>query len=279
MQVGPGSRLGNYQIVSRLGAGGIGEVWLASDRRDDRHYAIKILPAEFAQNTHLKVRFEREAEAITKLEHPNICRLLDVGENFLVMELLDGETLRERLTRGPMAVDEAVTHAIAIAESLAAAHDAGIVHRDVKPGNIMITRSGVKLLDLGLARWEALLDISNGQTLQKKPHHDTPAAAALRYLPPEQLSGAEIDPRGDIFSFGSVLYEMIAGRPAFQGNDTASIIGGIFRRDPPPLRKVRAEVPALLEKIVTKCLHKRRSRRFQSASDLADILLWVTDPG
>src|SRR5688500_7227987 len=222
MQVGPGTRLGPYEIVSQLGAGGMGEVWRAKDTRLDRTVAVKILPATLAQNQQFRMRFEREARSISQLNHPHICTIHDVGSengtDYLVMELLEGESLAERLSRGPLPLADVLRYGIQIGEALDRAHRSGIVHRDLKPGNVMITKSGAKLLDFGLARAAGA-----AQTAPDTPTEHMPLTAegtiigTFQYMAPEQLAGDEADARTDIFAFVAVLYEMLTGRRAIQG--------------------------------------------------------------
>jgi serine/threonine protein kinase len=192
--ISAGTRLGPYEVVSRLGAGGMGEVWKARDTRLDRSVAIKVLPAEVAQNAEFRLRFEREAKTISQLTHPHICTLYDVGDDYLVMELLDGETLADRLGRGPLPLSDVLKYGAQIGEALDRAHRAGVVHRDLKPGNVMITRSGAKLLDFGLAKgWEMAL--AEGETMAKPLTREGTILGTLPYMAPEQLEGAEADAR------------------------------------------------------------------------------------
>ena len=243
--IAPGTRLGPYEIVSRIGAGGMGEVWKAIDTRLDRNVAIKVLPMELAQNAQFRLRFEREAKTISQLSHPNICTLHDIGEerpqlagssasqsdsvSYLVMELLEGESLAERLTRGPLAIAEVLRYGAQIADALDRAHRAGVVHRDLKPGNIMLTRSGAKLLDFGLAKPSASgvfaaatsgVTMAREEATQQRPlTTEGTIVGTFQYMAPEQLEGQAVDARTDIFSFGAVLYEMTTGRRAFDGKD------------------------------------------------------------
>src|SRR5437588_3486044 len=235
MAIAAGTRLGPYEIVAPIGAGGMGEVWKARDTRLDRSVAIKILSVEFAQNDQRRLRFDREARTISQLNHPHICTLFDVGENYLVMELLDGETLADRLSRGALPIADCVRIGIEIADALDRAHRAGIVHRDLKPGNVMLTSSGVKLLDFGLAKLTGPHDDATAATLQKSITEEGVIVGTLRYMAPEQLEGRETDGRADIFALGTILYEMISGRRAFDGESRASIIAKILGTEPPPL--------------------------------------------
>jgi serine/threonine protein kinase len=283
MALTAGTRLGPYEIQAPLGAGGMGEVYRARDTRLDRTVAIKILPPQFAGDASLRERFDREARLISSLNHPHICSLFDVGEQdgvaFLVIEHLEGETLASRLEKGRLKLDQALQIAVQLAGALDAAHRAGVVHRDVKPGNVMLTRAGAKLLDFGLARTEPLLSGLSGSSLMPT----TPAAVTaqgailgtLQYMSPEQLDGSEADPRSDIFAFGAVVYEMITGKKAFQGKSQASLIASIMAADPPAMATSQPLAPAALDRVVRKCLAKDPDDRWQSTKDLADELSWI----
>jgi len=280
--IAPGSRLGPYEIVSRLGAGGMGEVYRARDTRLDRSVAIKVLPPNIAREEQARARFEREARAISALNHPNICTLHDVGNDngvaYLVMELIEGQTLAQVLARGPLPLHDALRHAIDIATALDRAHRQGIVHRDLKPGNIMITKTGLKLLDFGLARLEIRPQVaSDAPTVVNPITTDGMILGTLQYMSPEQLEGQQTDARTDIFSFGCILYEMITGRRAFTGGSQASIISAIMTSDPPAMATLAPVTPPLLERLVKKCLAKSADDRWQSAGDLATELRWITE--
>src|SRR5262245_25894394 len=218
-----GTKLGPYKILAAAGAGGMGEVYKAADTRLNRTVAIKVLPARFSEDAEMKQRFEREAQTIAALNHPHICTLYDVGRQdgaeFLVMEYLEGETLAARIARGPMPLDEALKVAIAIADALDKAHGKGVTHRDLKPGNIMITASGAKLLDFGLAKLKQLASSSETPSAPISGNTTTPGTilGTMQYMAPEQLEGKEADARTDIFAFGAMLYEMISGKRAFEG--------------------------------------------------------------
>ncbi|MEO6260080.1 MAG: protein kinase, partial [Thermoanaerobaculia bacterium] len=279
MEVVAGTRLGPYEIVSRLGAGGMGEVWRARDTRLDRSVAIKVLPSEFAQNAGLKSRLEREAKTISQLHHPHICTLFDVGHedgrDFLVMELIEGESLADRLSRGPLPLEQALRYGVEIADALSKAHRHGIVHRDLKPGNIMITGGGAKLLDFGLAKHAVSPSgVFSGTTALVKETEQKPLTAegtivgTLQYMSPEQLEGIEADARTDIFAFGAVLYEMVTGKRAFDGRTRTSIIAAIVDRDPLPISDLQADAPPPLDRVVSICLRKDPDQRWQSAHDL-----------
>ena len=267
MTITAGTRLGPYEIVAPIGAGGMGEVYKARDTRLDRAVAIKILPAEFASDAQLKVRFEREAKTISQLSHPNICTLFDVGDNYLVMELLDGETLADRLSRGPLPIGEAIQIGIQIADALDKAHRAGIIHRDLKPGNVMLTSGGVKLLDFGLAKTNAVTGPAS-VTMQKPVTQEGTIVGTLQYMAPEQLEGREMDGRADIFALGAMLYEMVSGRRAFDGESRASIIARILSSEPPPLATLQRVTPPALDRIVKRCLAKHPTLRWQCAGDV-----------
>ena len=302
MNLAAGHRLGPYEIVSPIGAGGMGEVFRARDTRLDRSVAIKILPAEFAANESLKIRFDREAKTISQLNHPHICTLFDVGESsvsgskeggpfsptesvsYLVMELLEGESLAERLARGPLSLQEVIRYGAQIAEALDRAHRAGVVHRDLKPGNIMITKSGAKLLDFGLAKSGAALvgadpvssAFAAGSATQMKPLTEQgQIIGTFQYMAPEQLEGAEADPRTDIFALGAVLYEMITGQRAFEGKNKTSLIAAIVSGAPRPINELQPMTPAMLEHIILRCLEKDPDYRWQSAHDVAEELKWI----
>jgi len=281
-----GTRLGPYEIVSPLGAGGMGEVYKARDTRLDRTVAIKVLSSHLSDNPDLKERFDREARAISALQHPNICVLHDVGNEsgteFLVMEFLEGETLAARLARGPLTLEHFWKIAIEVADALDKAHRAGITHRDLKPGNIMLTKGGSKLLDFGLAKaggsaLEAAAGSAPSQSLFAAATRSSPASpltsagsivGTVQYMSPEQIEGRAADSRSDIFSFGLVLYEMLAGVRAFEGKTQASMAAAILALEPRPLRSLNSEVPAPLERVVNHCIEKDAELRFQSAHDL-----------
>jgi Tol biopolymer transport system component len=282
MTLHPGQRLGPYEILAPLGAGGMGEVWRAHDTRLDRGVAIKILPAEFAHNAQLRARFEREAKTISQLNHPNICTLYDVGRengtDYLVMELVEGETLADRIARGPLPVGDVLRFGVQIAEALDRAHSAGIVHRDLKPGNIMITRGGAKLLDFGLAKSGSALTVSAEDATQHKSlTQEGTIVGTFQYMSPEQLEGADVDHRTDIFALGAVLYEMVTGRRAFEGKNKTSLIASIVGAEPKPISSVQPLAPAGLEHVVKKCLTKERDERWQSARDIAGELQWIAE--
>ena len=282
MSLTAGSRLGPYEIVSPIGAGGMGEVFLARDTRLDRSVAIKILPPAFAQNDDRRQRFQREAKIISQLNHPNICTLHDVGHengaDFLVMELIEGESLADRLTKGPLPLPQVLRYGAEIAGALDKAHRAGVVHRDLKPGNIMLTKSGAKLLDFGLAKTGPAVSL-DGATQHKSLTEEGTILGTFQYMAPEQLEGEEADGRTDIFAFGAVLYEMATGRPAFDGKTRTSLIAAIVQSEPPPISTIQPLTPPALEHVIRKCLAKDREDRWQSAHDLAEELKWIIESG
>ena len=287
MPIRAGSRLGPYELLAPIGAGGMGEVWRGKDTRLDRSVAVKILPAAFAEDEERRQRFEREAKAISSLNHPHICTLFDVGHegdlHFLVMELLEGEVLADRLQKGPLPLDQVVKLGAQVAEALSAAHKQGIVHRDLKPGNVVLTKTGAKLLDFGLARTGAGLGGPSGSTelpTEMKPL--TTAGTVLgtfQYMAPEQLEGAEADARTDIFALGALLYEMATARRAFEGKSKTSLIAAILASQPPPISQVVPVMPPALDHVVTKCLEKDPDDRWQSAHDVASELRWIGEAG
>jgi Tol biopolymer transport system component len=285
MALESGNNLGPYEIIEQVGAGGMGEVYKARDSRLDRTVAIKILPSTFATAPDLKERFEREAKAISSLNHANICTLYDVGHqdgvDYLVMEYLEGETLADRLSRGPLPYDEMLDIAIQISGALQSAHQKGLVHRDLKPGNIMLTKEGAKLMDFGLAK----LRMGDGLQGLSTVTRSTPLTGAgtivgtMQYMAPEQLEGKEADERSDIFSFGVVLYEMATGKRAFEGTSNATLIAAIMGGEPVPISAVTPFTPPLFERLVKKCLSKDPQKRWQTTSDLYDELRWISQAG
>ena len=275
MPLTAGTKLGPYEILSPLGAGGMGEVYKAKDTRLDRTVAIKVLPSHLSDNARLKERFEREARAVSSLNHPHICTLFDIGSengvDFMVMEHIEGETLADRLKKGALPLDQALRHAIEIADALDKAHRQGVVHRDLKPGNIMLTKSGAKLLDFGLAKRSEPAGFAADSELPTRQEELTREGAllgTLQYMSPEQLEGKEADSRTDIFAFGAVLYEMLTAEKAFQGESQASLIAAIIEKSPRPLKSVRPALPANLEWLVGRCVAKDPSERWQDAHDL-----------
>lgn len=291
MALPPGTKLGPYDIQSPLGAGGMGEVYRARDTRLERTVAIKVLNAQLVANTELRARFEREAKIVSQLQHPHICVLHDVGNegpiDYLVMEFLQGESLAERLRKGPLSPEQVLAVAIEIADALEKAHRAGVVHRDLKPGNVMLTKSGAKLLDFGLAKplgvtvapgkesgtSPSVVAAALTQTLPS-PTPATPLSTAgavigtVQYMSPEQLQGIEADARSDIFAFGVMLFEMVTGKRTFEGKTQASIVGQILAVDPPSVSTLRPQTPPGLERVVRLCLDKDPDERIQTAHDL-----------
>jgi len=275
--IASGTRLGPYEIVAPIGAGGMGEVYRARDTRLDRAVAVKILPAELAANAQFKTRFEREAKTISQLSHPHICTLFDVGENYIVMELLDGESLADRVARGPLPVEETLKYGVQIAEALGRAHRAGIVHRDLKPGNVMLTKSGAKLLDFGLAKSDPHAIDIEGATAHRSLTKEGTIIGTFQYMAPEQLEGQDADPRTDIFALGTVLYEMATGKRAFEGKTKTSLIAAIVSSEPKPVSAIRPLTPPALDHVIKKCLEKDPDLRWQSASDVAEELRWIAE--
>jgi eukaryotic-like serine/threonine-protein kinase len=295
MALTSGTKLGPYEIQSPLGAGGMGEVYRAIDTRLDRTVAVKVLVSHLSSSPELKQRMEREARAISSLNHPHICQLYDIGSqngtDYLVMEFLEGETLAERLRKGGMPLNEILTVGIAVAEALAVAQRNGIVHRDLKPGNIMLTKGGAKLMDFGLAKPLGMQAAPSGSgtappsftaapTLSG-PSPLTPLTTAgsiigtIQYMSPEQIEGKEADARSDIFAFGAVLYEMGAGKRPFAGKSQISLASSILESDPAPISTVKPQTPAAFEHVVTTCLQKNPEDRYQTAHDIKLELQWI----
>jgi serine/threonine protein kinase/Tol biopolymer transport system component len=282
-----GTKLGPYEIVAPLGAGGMGVVYRARDTRLERTVAIKILPTHLSSDPALRQRFEHEAKTISSLNHPHICVLYDVGKqdgvDFLVMEYVEGETLAARLEKGPLPLDQVLKYGVQIADALDKAHRSGVVHRDVKPGNIMLTKSGTKLLDFGLAK--AAVPLSTGNTLTVAATRAAPVTQAgtivgtFQYMSPEQVEGKEVDGRSDIFSFGAVLYEMVTGRRAFQGKSNLSVASGVLEKDPEPISTLQPMTPPALERAIQRCLAKDAEDRWQTARDLELELKWIAEAG
>jgi Tol biopolymer transport system component/predicted Ser/Thr protein kinase len=304
MTLSTGTRLGPYELLAPVGAGGMGEVYRAKDTRLDRTVAVKVLPAHLSSSTESRQRFEREAKTISQLSHPHICALYDVGNQdgveFLVMEYLEGETLSDRLLKGPLAFDQVLRFGIEIADALDKAHRQGIVHRDLKPGNVMLTKSGVKLLDFGLAKAmtsERSLDATGREQKAAAQHpmvernltalptvagNLTQAGTILgtfQYMAPEQLEGKEADARTDIFAFGCVLYEMATGKKAFSGKSQASLISSIMGSQPPAVSAIALMTPPAFDRVVRTCLAKDPEDRWQTAHDVMLELKWVAEGG
>src|SRR5215471_14705608 len=286
MSLSTGTKLGPYEVLSPLGAGGMGEVYRARDTRLDRTVAIKVLPDHLASNPELRQRFEREARAISNLSHPHICTLHDIGHqdgiDFIVMELIDGEELAKKLAKGPLPIEQVLTYSVQIGDALDKAHRAGIVHRDLKPSNIMLTKSGAKLLDFGLARLNSdVLQPSTSLTSLPTERHSLTGEGTIlgtfQYMAPEQLEGGDIDARTDIFAFGAVVYEMATGKKAFSGKSQASLIGALLHADPPAISTVQPMTPRRLDRVVKTCLAKDPDDRWQSARDLTNELKWISE--
>jgi serine/threonine protein kinase len=277
MAIAAGAHVGPYEILAPIGSGGMGVVYRARDTRLKRDVALKVLPAQLTSDPARRRRFEREAQAVAALSHPHICALFDVGSHdsgeFLVMEHVEGETLEQRLARGPLQADRALEYAIEIADALDYAHRHGIVHRDLKPGNIMVTTRGVKLLDFGLARHREG-EPAPGATVSLTT--EGAILGTVQYMSPEHLEGREVDARADLFAFGAVLYEMLTGRRAFAGVTAASTIAAVLTTDPVPAGRLAPIAPPL-ERIVGKCLEKDPDARWQSARDLLDELRWIRE--
>ena len=267
--------------------GGVGEVYRAKDTRLDRIVAVKILSAQAATRADLRVRFEREAQVVSSLNHPHICALYDIGHeegfDYLVMECIEGETLAERLKKGPLPLDQALRYASEVADALDKAHRKGITHRDLKPGNIMLSAFGAKLLDFGLAKSKDEAP-SEGVVLDDNSQHPTTSGpltaegtivGTLQYMAPEQLERKGVDARTDIFSLGSVIYEMLTGTRAFDGKSQAGLIAKILETDPPPISAVRPLTPTAVERVVRRCLAKDPDDRWQTARDLKQELDWI----
>jgi eukaryotic-like serine/threonine-protein kinase len=297
MALTSGTKLGPYEIQSPLGAGGMGEVYRARDVRLDRTVAVKVLASHLSSSPELKQRMEREARAISSLNHPHICHLYDIGSqdgtDYLVMEFLEGETLAERLHKGPLPVSEILRIGIAVAEALAVAHRQGIVHRDLKPGNIMLTKGGAKLMDFGLAKSAAgglgsaashapLLSAARTMS-QASPVSPLTTAGTMigtiQYMSPEQIEGKEADARSDLFALGAVLYEMLTGARPFEGKSQISVASAILEKEPEPISAMQPLTPPALDHIVAECLAKNPDERFQAAHDVALQLKWVAQSG
>ncbi|WP_433975909.1 protein kinase domain-containing protein [Tunturiibacter lichenicola] len=297
MALTSGTRLGPYEILAPVGAGGMGEVYRARDTRLGRDVAVKVLSTLLSSDPDLKLRFEREARAVSLLTHPNICCLYDIGSqdgiDFIVMEYLEGETLADRLSSGPLPLPLSLKIGVEIVDALDKAHREGIVHRDLKPGNIMLTKSGAKLMDFGLAK--TFTSTLRGVTPAPIPSQGPPTMSAstltlpyapstehgtivgtLLYMAPESIQGRPADFRSDIFSFGCVLYEMISGRRAFTGESRLSIVAAILEKDPQPITSLQPLTPVALEHVVLRCLMKDPEERWQSSRDLSRELKWIS---
>jgi eukaryotic-like serine/threonine-protein kinase len=288
MPLSTGARLGPYEILSATGAGGMGEVYKARDTRLDRTVAIKVLPPDVSADPDRRARFQREAKTIAGLNHPHICTLYDVGEHdgatYLVMEHITGETLAQRLRKGPLPLEQALTVAAEIADALAVAHRQGVIHRDLKPGNVMLTKTGAKLLDFGLAKLTRHAEQLAAAGLASTPTRTAPLTSegaivgTLQYMAPEQVEGKPADARTDLWAFGAVLYEMLTGKRAFDGGSAASLIGNIMNSQPPRLTTLQPVTPPALDRLLQRCLAKAPDDRPDTAHDVADDLRWIRDP-
>jgi Tol biopolymer transport system component len=288
MTIASGTKLGPYEILSAIGAGGMGEVYKARDTRLDRIVAIKVLPAHLADRAELRERFDREAKTIASLNHPHICTLYDTGHqdgiDFLVMEYLEGETLAQRLLKGALPLEQVLQYAIEISDALDKAHRKGVTHRDLKPGNIMLTKTGTKLLDFGLAKLKQEASPAN-VPLSDLPTAKDPLTAqgtilgTLQYMAPEQLEGKEVDARTDIFAFGAVVYEIATGKRAFEGKSQASLIAAILEHEPVAMSSLQPMTPPAVDRVIKRCLAKDRDDRWQTARDLEVELKWITEGG
>ena len=283
MSLTTGARIGPYEILTSLGAGGMGEVYHARDLRLGRAVAIKVLTSSRRVESAQLERFHREARALARLSHPYICTLYDVGQQdgvaYLIMELLEGETLAERLESGPLPIDRALALAVQIAEALDAAHTKGVIHRDLKTSNIMLTASGVKLLDFGLAKLVHGEDDESRRTPTESLNltGEGGVLGTLPYMAPEQIEGRDADERTDVFALGVVLFEMTTRRAPIEGPSRASLAAAILTHDPPPVSSLTSGAPPSLDRIVAKCLAKAPDERWQSARDLAAALRWSAD--
>src|SRR6266404_3177635 len=291
MPLASGKKLGPYEILSSAGAGGMGEVYRARDTRLDRTVAIKIISGDVAQSPELRQRFEREARAISSLSHPHICALHDIGEidgtDYMVMEFLEGESLADRLVKGPLPTEQVLRYGMEIADALEAAHRHGVIHRDLKPANIILTKGGAKLLDFGLAKPTVapISDVTAAAALTAMATSHKPVTAeghvvgTFQYMSPEQVEGKEADERSDIFALGAVLYEMATGKRAFEGKTTASVIAAVLERNPPPISTVQPMSPPGLDRAVKTCLAKDPDERFQNVHDVKLQLKWIAEGG
>ncbi len=285
MLLAAGTKLGPYEIVEPLGAGGMGEVYRAKDTRLDRTVAIKVLPPQFSSDATRKMRFEREAKTVSTLNHPNICSLFDVGSQdgleYLVMECIEGESLAKRLERGPLPIDQVLKIGAELAAAIGTAHRGGVIHRDLKPANVMLTKSGAKLLDFGLARpasaTASVASMTATSAGTSPVTEEGTIVGTFQYMSPEQVEGKELDARSDIFSLGAVLYEMVTGERAFQGKSQLSVASAILEKDVPPIRNLKPLAPLSLEHVIRRCLAKDPDDRWQTGRDLAGELKWIAD--
>src|SRR6266446_6552820 len=285
MSIAAGTKLGRYEIRAKIGEGGMGEVYRARDDKLNRDVAIKVLPASLSQNADRLRRFEQEAQAAGALNHPNILAVYDVGTHdgapYVVSELLEGESLKERLGDGPLAQRKTTDYAVQVAHGLAAAHGKGIVHRDLKPDNLFITKDDrLKILDFGLAKLVEPVGEGLAQTeiaTRKVQTDPGTVMGTVGYMSPEQVRGRHVDHRSDIFSFGAVLYEMLCGKRAFHGDSAVETLNSILKEEPPELTTTNRHIAPALERVVWHCLENRPERRFQSATDVAFALESFSD--
>jgi serine/threonine protein kinase/roadblock/LC7 domain-containing protein len=287
MALTSGTKLGPYEILSPLGAGGMGEVYRARDTRLDRSVAVKILPSHLSEDAEAKQRFDREARTISSLNHPNICTLHDVGHqdgiDYLVMEYLEGQTLADRLSKGPLPVEQVLRYGIEICDGLEKAHRSGVVHRDLKPGNIMLTKTGAKLMDFGLAKASVPAAASGLTANLSSPPGSHPLTAqgtvvgTFQYMSPEQIEGREADARSDIFALGAVLYEMVTGNRAFEGKTAATAMAAVLEREPAAISSMQPMTPPALERLIKTCLAKDPDERWQTAHDVKLQLKQIAD--
>src|SRR5258708_16904496 len=287
MPLSPGTHLGPYEITAPLGAGGMGEVYRARDTRLERDVAIKILPAQLSSDPVRKQRFQREAKTISSLNHTHICALHDIGSqdgiDYLVMECVEGETLAKRLEKGPLPLEQVLKVGAQIADALDNAHRSGVVHRDLKPGNVMVTSSGAKLLDFGLAK--PAVPLTSMATLTAAVTQSFPMTeqgaivGTFQYMSPEQVEGKELDGRSDIFSLGAVLYEMLTGQRAFQGKSQLSVASAILEKEPEPVSATKPMRQPALGHAVTEYLSRLPAERWQTARDLLLELKWIAESG
>ncbi|MEO8100359.1 MAG: protein kinase [Acidobacteriota bacterium] len=271
MSLAPGTLLGPYEILAPLGAGGMGEVYKARDTRLDRVVAVKVSAEQFSE------RFAREARSIASLNHPHICTVHDVGPNYLVMEYLEGDTLAQRIAKGPVPFAELMTLALQMADALAAAHQKGITHRDIKPANVMLVKTGPKLLDFGLARMERMVPVNDETVTLAAVTTPGTILGTFQYMAPEQLEGKEADARSDIFSFGALLHEMATGERAFKGKSQVGLIAAILEHTPAPVSSVQPMAPAEFDRFLAVCLSKNPEERFQTAREVIRELKWIAE--
>jgi pimeloyl-ACP methyl ester carboxylesterase len=290
MQLTIGTRLGPYEVLAPVGSGGMGEVYRARDTRLGRDVAVKVLTSLMSENSEARARFEREARVVSALNHPHICVVHDLGReagiDYLVMELIDGESLAQRIARGPLPIADVLRIGAEIADALDRAHRAGVVHRDLKPGNVMLSKSGAKLMDFGLARESRLRGVMRGSGFEGAMSESPTIAAPLTaegtfvgtslYMAPEQLEGHDADARGDLWALGCVLYEMATGRRAYDGSTSASLISAIMKDEPRPIAELAPLTPPSLDRVIRACLVKDPEQRWQNAHDVALALRWPT---